>query len=377
MVYRPTVMQVNLDNLQTNYRTLCSLVGSSCQVFGVIKGDAYGMGMIPVARALVQAGCQRFAVASPDEALALRGAGIAEALLVLGPSPAEAAAELVRLDITSTVTDMDFARALNQAASEQGKPARIHLKVDTGMGRIGFLPEELDTVLEQLSMMAGLDFEGIFTHFATADEPGEAYTRRQFDSFGDVLDRLRVLGMTPRLRHVCNSGATLRFPDMHLDAVRPGLILYGMWPSEACSRTVGLKPVFRLVTRVALVREMPPQSGLSYGLAYMTRGKEKIAVLPVGYHDGFRRNLSNRAEVLVRGQRAPLVGRICMDQMLVNVTHIEGVEAGDEVVLIGRQGDREISPEEMAGLLGTINYEIPGMFTPRVVRLYGSYGEGW
>lgn len=370
MVFRPTVMEVNLENLKHNYRAIRNLVGNCCHVFGVVKGDAYGMGMIPVTRALIEAGCQRFAVASPDEALALRAAGIADPVLILGPSPEEAAPELVRLDITSTVTDLPFARALNRAASEQGRPARFHLKVDTGMGRIGFLPEELDPVLDQLSMMAGLDFEGIFTHLATADEPGEAYSQNQFVCFGDVLDRLRVRGQVPRIRHVCNSAATLRFQEMRLDGVRPGVILYGMWPSDACPRQIDLKPVFRLVTRVALVREMPPRTGISYSLRYMTRGEERIAVLPVGYHDGYRRALSNRGEVLIRGQRAPVVGTVCMDQTMVNVTHIDGVRAGDEVVLIGDQGNETISPENFATKLGTINYEVPGLFTPRVVRIY-------
>jgi alanine racemase len=274
------------------------------------------------------------------------------------------------------VTDLDFARALNQAGTEQGRPARFHLKVDTGMGRIGFLPEEMDAVLDRLAMMSGLDFEGIFTHFATSDEPGEAYVRTQFRRFADVLDLLRVRGQVPRLRHVCNSAATLRFPEMHLDAVRPGVLLYGMRPSESLSPGRAVRPVFRLVTKVALLRKMPAGTGLSYGLRYMTRGSERIAVLPVGYYDGYRRALSNRAEVLIRGQRAPVVGTICMDQMLVNVTGIEGVRAGDEVVLIGKQSAQEIPPEEIAGLLGTINYEIPGMFTPRVVRVYNGAGQG-
>lgn len=370
MVFRPTVMEVDLDNLKHNYRAIRKMVGTSCQVFGVIKGDAYGMGMVPVARALIQAGCQRFAVASPDEAIALREAGISDPVLILGPSPEEAASELVRLDITSTVTDPGFAEAVNRAACGQGRLARVHLKVDTGMGRIGFLPDELDRILDSLSLMSGLDLEGVFTHFATADEPGEAYVRKQFRRYGDVMGRLRVRGQVPRLRHVCNSAATLRFPEMRLDAVRPGLILYGMWPADVCPRRLELRPVFRLLSRVALVREIPPERGISYGLHYMTRGDEKIAVIPVGYHDGYRRVLSNRGVVLIRGQRAPVVGTVCMDQTLVNVTHIEGVCTGDEVVLLGHQGAGTISPEEFASLLGTINYEVPGLFTPRVVRIY-------
>lgn len=374
MTYRPTRMEVRLDHLQQNFRVIRQYVRAGTQVIGVVKADGYGMGVFAVVEALQQAGCQRFAVATPDEAIALREKGMADPLLVLGPSPREAAEEYVQRNIAATVTDLEFARALSDAARKSGRSALFHLKIDTGMGRIGFLPEEIAGVAQQLRGLPGLDCEGVFTHFAVADERDCEYTHLQFRRYGDALEQLRVSGVGVRLRHVCNSAGTLNYPEMHLDAVRPGLILYGMWPSAFCKRPFELKEVFSVKTAVAALRELPQGWGVGYGLRYMTRGAERIAVLPLGYADGYPRSLTMKAQVLVRGERAPLVGSICMDQIMVNVTHIPNVQVGDEVVLLGSQGDERISPEEMAAWLGTINYEIPNLFMPRVPRYY-SHGQ--
>jgi alanine racemase len=367
-------MEVRLDHLQQNFRVIRQYVRAGTQVIGVVKADGYGMGVFAVVEALQQAGCQRFAVATPDEAIALREKGMADPLLVLGPSPREAAEEYVQRNIAATVTDLEFARALSDAARKSGRSALFHLKIDTGMGRIGFLPEEIAGVAQQLRGLPGLDCEGVFTHFAVADERDCEYTHLQFRRYGDALEQLRVSGVGVRLRHVCNSAGTLNYPEMHLDAVRPGLILYGMWPSAFCKRPFELKEVFSVKTAVAALRELPQGWGVGYGLRYMTRGAERIAVLPLGYADGYPRSLTMKAQVLVRGERAPLVGSICMDQIMVNVTHIPNVQVGDEVVLLGSQGDERISPEEMAAWLGTINYEIPNLFMPRVPRYY-SHGQ--
>ena len=361
---------MNLRNLQHNFNCVRSFVGPNVQVMSVVKANGYGMGIVRIAMALAEAGCQRFAVATPDEAIALREAGISEPLLVLGPSPYEAAEYYVRHDIAAALTDMAFAHAASQAAQRQAKVARLHLKIDSGMGRIGFLPEELPRVLPELKGLPGLDMEGAFTHFATADEINLEYTHWQFKRYMKALDILDEFGVKVRLRHVCNSPATLNVPKYHLDAVRPGLILYGMWPSEYCNKPFDLKPVFQVKTGVAALRMLPLGSGVGYGLHYMTRGEERIAILPIGYHDGYPRPLSMRASVLIKGVRAPIVGNICMDQTMVNVTHIPNVKVGDEVVLIGVQGKERITPEEIAGLLGTINYEVPNLFTPRVPRVY-------
>ena len=367
---RPTRYEVYLENLRHNFDKIKSFVGPRVQVMSVVKANGYGMGIVPIAKALEEAGCQRFAVATPDEAVALREAGIEEPLLVLGPSPIEAAGYYVDHDVAAALTDMDFACAASRVAEEKGKVARLHVKIDTGMGRIGFLPEELPYILPKLKGLPCIDIEGVFTHFATADESNLEYSRWQFRRFMKALDILADFGIKVRLRHVCNSAGILNLPEYHLDAVRPGLILYGMWPSDSCRKPFDLKKVFQIKTEVAALRTLPLGSGVGYGLRYMTRGEEKIAVLPVGYHDGYPRVLSMRASVLIKGIRAPIVGNICMDQMMVNVTHIPDVKVKDEVVLIGAQGDEKITPEEIAKIIGTINYEVPNLFTPRVPRVY-------
>ncbi len=363
-------MEVSLTNLKRNISRIQEFISPNAHMMAVVKADGYGMGMERVAKACLEAGCTRLAVATPDEAVTLRDAGISVPVLVMGPSAKETAKEFVERNITPTVTDLAFAEALGKAAAQAGKVGRFHLKIDTGMGRIGFLPSEVPGAVEKLLQFPGLEMEGVFTHFATADERNLEYTRTQFRRFGEVLALLRTKSVRFRLRHCCNSAATVNCPDMHLDAVRPGLVMYGMWPSRWCERPFELKAVFRVVTHIAALRELPQGSGISYGLKYMTRGNERVAVLPIGYHDGYTRLLSMKADVLVRGKRAPVIGSICMDQTMVDVTHIPEACVGDEVVLVGGQESETIVPEEIAGILGTINYEVPNLFTKRVDRFY-------
>ncbi len=362
-------MEVKLSNLAENYRAVRAHVGSRADVIAVVKADAYGHGAIPASRALVEAGCRRFAVAIPDEAFELRDGGITEPILVLGPSPERSVQEYVRQGITATVTDRSFARALNAEAIRQEKRAPVHVKVDTGMGRIGFLPEEIPEVLEELIALKGLHIEGMYTHFACADEARLDYTKHQFEGLKSALLAAERVGIPIPLRHACNSAGVLACPDMYLDGVRPGVILYGMWPSEECPRPIGLLPTFEVKTEVAALRTLPPESGIGYGLRYMTRGTEQIAVLPVGYADGYTRALSMKVKVLIGGRRVPLAGNICMDQAMANVTGMD-VHVGDEVVLVGRQGDEAVTPEEIGALRGTINYEVPIAFSKRVPRVY-------
>lgn len=370
MSLRPTRMEVNLENLAFNFRSISGSLDKGCSLMAVVKANGYGLGARRVAKVFQEAGCQRFAVATPDEAVELRENGISEPLLVMGPSSRDAAEAFVAMDITAACTDLSFAEAMSRAAVTQGKTARLHLKVDTGMGRIGFLPGDIPETVDRILHFPGIDLEGIFTHFACADERNPEYTHIQFGRFGEALDALRSRDVRFRIRHVCNSAGTVNFPEMHLDAVRPGLILYGMWPSRYCKRSVEIKPVFEVKTAVAAVRELPAFSGIGYGLRYMTKGTEQVAILPIGYHDGYTRPLSMKASVLIRGERAPIVGSICMDQTMVDVTHIPGIIPGDEVVLVGSQGHESVTPEEIASLLGTINYEISSLFGPRVPRAY-------
>ena len=370
-MHRATRMEVYLDNLKANFQAIRRHIGEGPEIFGVIKADAYGHGAVPACRALEAAGCRRFAVAIPDEAFELREAGIDAPLLVLGPSPERSAKEYILRNITTTVTDLSFARALGAEAVRQERTATVHVKVDSGMGRIGFLPRDIPVVLDELLAIPGLKIEGMFTHFAVADEYRLDYTAYQFSGLQEALDAAAQRGIRLSLRHACNSAGILACPDKYLDAVRPGVILYGMWPSGECPRPIELKPTFEVKTEVAFVKELPPRSGVGYGLHYMTRGVEEIAVLPIGYADGYSRSLSMKIPVLVKGKRVPLCGNICMDQAMVNVTGM-GVKTGDEVVLLGRQGEEVITPEEMASARNTINYEVPIMFLKRVPRVYVS-----
>ena len=368
-MHRATRMEVCLDNVKANFMAVRRHIGEGPEIFGVVKADGYAHGVLPVTRALAEAGCRRFAVAIPEEAFELREAGIEAPILVLGPSPERSAKEYVRRGIVAAVTDLPFARALGAEAVRQERPASIHVKVDSGMGRIGFLPHDIPAVLDELMRIPGLKIEGMFTHFAVADETRLDYTDYQFSGLQEGLKAAEQRGIRLTFRHACNSAGILACPEKYLDAVRPGIILYGMWPSGECPRPIELKPTFEVKTEVAFVKELPPRSGVGYGLRYMTRGVEEIAVLPVGYADGYSRALSMRIPVLVKGKRVPLCGNICMDQCMINVTGM-GVTAGEEVVLLGRQGDEEITPEEMASLRGTINYETPHMFQKRIPRVY-------
>ncbi len=370
-MHRATRMEVHLDNLKANFQAIRRHVGAGPEIFGVVKADAYGHGAVVACKALMDAGCRCFAVAIPDEAFELRDAGIDAPILVLGPTPERSAKEYVRRGITATVTDLSFARALGAEAVRRERAASVHIKVDTGMGRIGFLPCDIPAVLDELLTIPGVKIEGMFTHFAVADEQRLDYTAYQFAGLQEALGAAAKRGIHLPLRHACNSAGILACPEKYLDAVRPGVILYGMWPSGECPRPIELKPTFEVKTEVAFVKELPPRSGVGYGLRYMTRGVEEVAVLPVGYADGYSRALSMKIPVLIHGKRVPLCGNICMDQTMVNVTGM-GVSQGDEVVLLGRQGEETITPEEMAAARNTINYEVPIAFLKRVPRVYVS-----
>ncbi|MCD6419499.1 MAG: alanine racemase, partial [Synergistetes bacterium] len=262
-------------------------------------------------------------------------------------------------------------RELSKEAAKRETIAKVHLKVDTGMGRIGHFPDTALSVLEEIHQMRNISVEGIFTHFSVADERDKEYTRLQLERFKKLLSELDGRGILPPVKHCANSAAILDMPETYMDAVRPGIILYGMYPSGEVSRSIEIKPVMEVKTRISFVKEQPPGSSVGYGRTYNTKGYERIAVLPVGYADGYTRLFSNKAFVLVGGRRAPVVGNICMDQTMIDVTHIPDVHVGDEVVLLGKQGGEEISAEELASILGTINYEVVNLFSSwRVGRVY-------
>jgi alanine racemase len=291
---------------------------------------------------------------------------------VFGFIPEWQADEIVQLDLRATVYTLETAQALARAAQHLDRTVRVHVKVDTGMGRLGLrseAPEEIVAYVAEVRALPGIEVESVYTHFATADSADRTYALRQLDRFEHVLAALTARDLRPALVHAANSAATLTLPTAHYDLVRPGIALYGLQPSEHVRLPSGFAPALAFKTQVALVKEVPAGEGIGYGATYITTKPTRVATLPVGYADGFRRAPVNWGEVLVHGQRAPLLGRVAMDQCMIDVTHIPGVRIGDEVVLIGRQGDAELTAEQVAERLGTINYEVVSELLARVPRI--------
>ena len=364
-----TWAEVSLSALEHNYKTLRAQLQPGCRFLGVVKADAYGHGAVTIARKLEQLGCEMLAVAELNEALELRRAGIGLPILIFGATPVELADRVVAEGFTQTVFTPELAQALSRAAVDQGKPARIHVKLDTGMGRVGVLAwdaEQAACEVAKLCEMPMLVKEGIFTHFANADGD-EEFTMLQFTRFLDVVDRLeKDYGLTFEIRHCAASAAALKYPCTHLDMVRPGIALYGHYPDPSCQMEgQELRPVMSLYTRVAAVRQLPAGASVSYGCTRVVQRDTRMAVLPIGYGDGLSRLLSNRTDVMLGGGRAPVLGRICMDMCMVDVTDLPNVQAGDVATVFGV--DKPL--EEMAECLGTITYELLCDLSGRVKRI--------
>ena len=361
-----TWAEIDLGRLARNYHALRGLTEPGCKFLGVVKANAYGHGAVPVAKKLEELGADYLAVACLDEAVELRRAGIRLPILILGVTPVEYAGVLLEYDITQAVGDLETARAFSAAAAASGRTLKVHIKVDTGMSRLGFLwSGDAAEEIRQAATLPGLDCEGIFTHFANADGD-EAYTMAQFTRFLDLLDRLKEVGVAFPIRHCAASAAVLNYPCTHLDMVRPGIALYGHYPAAGMEYTCPLEPVMTLKTRAAAVRSLPAGTPVSYGCTHVLERDSRLAVLPVGYADGFFRLFSNRLEVEIREQHAPLVGRVCMDMCMVDVTDLPEVLPGDEVILYGDQ----VPVENGADLAGTIQYELLCDVSPRVPRVY-------
>ena len=352
-----------------NVRRIKEIIAPEVKILAVLKADAYGHGALTVSRTAINNGASYCGVASVNEAVKLRDGGVTVPTLVLGYTPAWLAREAILRDITLTLYDRDIARALSRAATDLRHTACVHIKVDTGMGRLGLLPDQVIPFVQEIRDLPGLDLAGIFTHFSIADDEDMEYTRWQLSRFQEVLKSLAEIDVTFRTVHCANSAAILRLPESHFNTVRLGLAMYGLQPSPYVSLPTGFRPALTWKTTVAQVKTLPPGSYVSYGNTYHTEKEEKIAVIPVGYADGFRRAPTRWQAVLIRGQRAPIVGRVCMDQTMINISDTPKVRVGDEVVLIGRQGEDEITAEEVAGWLGTINYEVVSEILARVPRM--------
>jgi len=365
-----TWAEIDLDAIAHNAAVLKAHVGARTEVMVAVKANAYGHGAVPVSRAALEGGATRLAVHRILEGVQLRQAGITAPILIMGYTLPAQSEQVVRWDLTPTVNSKPQAEALSAAAVGEGKVLPIHVKVDTGMGRYGLLPDEVLDFVRFLSGLPGLLLEGLYTHHSVADLADKTFTRHQFSIYMDVVRRLEEAGFTFPLKHVANSATALDLPEMALDMVRCGIVLYGLRPSEEVEPAIPLRPALTLKSRVARVRTLPPGASISYGRTYITEKPTRVALVPVGYGDGYHRNLSNRGAVLIRGQRAPIVGRVCMDQFVVDVNHIPVVQLHDEVVLIGRQGEGYIPAEEVARWAETIVYDVITSLLPRVVRIY-------
>nr|WP_092074842.1 alanine racemase [Dendrosporobacter quercicolus]NSL48981.1 alanine racemase [Dendrosporobacter quercicolus DSM 1736]SDN16527.1 alanine racemase [Dendrosporobacter quercicolus] len=367
MFERPAWAEIDLAAIAHNVREIKGLLRKGTKFCAVVKADAYGHGVVPVARAALAAGADCLAVAIVSEALELRAAGFREPILVLGYMPPQQAVHVVESNIEQTVFSIETARALSQAATGLGKAAKVHIKIDTGMTRLGVRWQDAAAFAEAVAALPGIIIQGIFSHFAAADAKDKTYTIKQFGCFEQALTAVRQRGINIPIRHIANSAAILDLPETQLDMVRAGIILYGLWPSKEVERQIDLQPVMRFKALVSFVKQVPAGVAVSYGCAYITERSGRIATVPVGYADGWTRLLSPKASVIIRGQRAKIVGRICMDQFMVDVTDIPGVEEGDEVLLFGGS---ELSADEVAAHLGTINYEVVCMIGKRVPRDY-------
>jgi alanine racemase len=337
----------------------------------VVKADGYGHGAIPVARAALSAGASWLGVATPEEAAPLRAAGISARILVLGPIAAEQVPLVAAHDLDQCVSDLSQVEALSREAVSRGCTVRLHLKVDTGMGRVGLPPRAARPAVERIAAMRGIRLVALMTHFADSDAADPRFTLEQLTQFESVVQNLREAGIGISLRHAANSGALIRHPGTRLDLVRPGIMLYGYSPC-AVQRPDDplLVPALRLRTAISHLKDLAAGGTVSYGRTFVAPRDMRIATLPIGYADGLSRLLSGRGHALVRGQRVPIVGRVCMDMTMVDVTHVSGVVVGDEAALIGRQGSEEITADEVAERQGTISYEVLCRIGPRVPRIY-------
>jgi alanine racemase len=370
-----TRAEIHLDRLVHNIRAVRRQIGPSVEFMAIVKADAYGHGAVMIAKTAIQNGVDRLAVYTLAEAIALRRAGIEAPIVALGPFDVTEAGACVAFSIRPTLTSLSVATALSHSAMQASKTVPYYIEVDTGLTRYGLPIDEVLPFVQALSALPGLQPEGLFTHFARADERAKEPTWQQFRLFERVRQQLADHGFRFPLCHVANSAATIDLPGMYLDMVRIGIALYGYYPSADVSRTVPLSPIMAIGSRLARVRRVPTGTTVSYGVDFRTERPSVIGLVPFGYADGMPRNVQGKGFVLVRGQRAPIVGRIAMDQFMVDLTDLTDVQEGDEVVILGRSGDEEISADDLAAWAGTISYEVLTRISPRVPRLYIENGR--
>lgn len=369
--FRPYFAEINLDNFRHNFREV-KRVAKGKKTFGVIKADGYGHGANELAQILVEEEVDYLAVAVITEAVELRKAGFEKPILVLGFTPPTFAKEIVHYNVTQAVFSYELGEAISNEAVKQQKIAKIHIKLDTGMGRVGY-PSELGVIneIEKIAKLKNVVLEGIFSHFATADEENKKFSYYQIEKYVRMIDELARKGINFEIKHIANSAAIIDMPEAYFDGVRPGIMLYGYYPSfEVKKENVLLKPVMSLKANVVHIKEVPEATSISYGRKFLTKRNSRIATLPFGYADGYSRLLFEKSKVIVADKLVPVIGRICMDQCMIDVTECENLNIGDEVIVMGDKNGISINADYYASLLGTISYEILCMVSKRVPRVY-------
>ncbi|ACD22809.1 alanine racemase [Clostridium botulinum] len=375
-IMRPVWAEIDLDAIAYNMRNIKKLAQNK-DVIAVVKADCYGHGALDVVPTLLENGASRLAVAVLTEAIELRNNNITAPIMILGYTPEYLFEEVVNYDIEQTVYDLEYAKKLSHLAIKFNKKAKVHIAIDTGMGRIGFIPNEKAIKdIKKIYNLKGLDVIGIFTHFSTSDETDKEYTNEQFNKFTSFIDMLSKVGVKIPIKHISNSGAIIDMPKTYLDSVRAGIILYGYYPSDEINKdNIKLKPALTLKASLTRVQELDINSYISYGKTFKTERKSIIATLPIGYADGYSRLLAPGAKVIINGKFSPIIGRICMDQCMIDVTDIDDIHVGDEVIILGEDGNLKLTANDLAKSMGTINYEILCMLKYRIPRVYMKNGK--
>ena len=371
-----TWADISLDNLNHNYQQLRAKIPSGCRLLGVVKADAYGHGAVPISRHLCELGAEFLAVSNLEEAMQLRRGGIRRPILILGYTPPAYARDLVAMGLRQEVHSLEYARALHEELKGSERRLKVHIKLDTGMSRLGFFAYDHPKTVEELkevAQMPKLLIEGIFMHFPVADSIDGAdanFTHTQFERFTQMLSALKGVGIEPEIRHCCNSGATILYPEFALDMVRPGIITYGNAPSDELGGALSLRPMMSLHSMIAQVRTVPAGTDISYGRLYRTKEETRVAVLPIGYADGLSRLLTGKASFYLQGKLVPVIGRICMDMCMLDVSEVPDAKPGDIVTIFGYDDDGTLVPcERLAAAQGTINYELLCQISKRIPRI--------
>jgi alanine racemase len=373
MMRRPTTAEINLDVLEYNFTQIRRRVSQGIKILAVVKANAYGHGAVRISSELEHLGVDFLGVATCEEGIELRKASIATPIIVLGGFFKGQSVYAKQYDLIPVIYNLESAKELSQCAHKSNSKVKIHVKIDTGMGRLGILPSETKLFFQHLMKLNTLEIEGIISHLADNNQDNQSgleFTQRQASLFKQQIEELHQMGIHPRYEHLANSAAIIeKHPDF-FNLVRPGIMIYGAYPSKKFEQVIDLKPVMSLKTKIISLKKVAKGTSISYGRTFVCKKESIIATLPIGYADGYKRSLSNKGEVLIRERKVPIVGVVCMDLVMVDVTEVPGVSLGDDVVLMGSQGDKKITVEEIAEKTGTISYEVLCGISPRVPRVY-------